>query len=200
MSALDLVWLRLQHKSASCAEVLACENFTRWIRHSWSHVGVIVVEQQYYIILTLWKHRLITSSSAVTMVVQCFNNKNMSHLKAPTPGTSKHSIPSSTPLHLSFYFLITSLSRTTLTTLRRDVAKLHRHNTLDLNEKHIILPEHDLQHRFEDIYVLAEVDWLKRQPLVKKAIEERGMQIHAFVWDEETNSCVQLIAGKPDLP
>ncbi|CAG8949182.1 hypothetical protein HYFRA_00004805 [Hymenoscyphus fraxineus] len=81
----------------------------------------------------------------------------------------------------------------------KDVAQLHRHHTLDLSEKHIILPEHDLQHRFEDIYVLAEVDWLKRQPLVKKAMEERGMQIHAFVWDEETNGCVQLIAGKPDL-
>ncbi|KAG9237309.1 carbonic anhydrase [Amylocarpus encephaloides] len=78
----------------------------------------------------------------------------------------------------------------------KDVAKLHDQTTLDLSEKHIDLPQDDLYHRFEEVYVLAEIDWLKRQPLVQKAVNERGMQIHAFVWDEEAAACVQLVAGE----
>lgn len=55
------------------------------------------------------------------------------------------------------------------------------------------LDERSTAHRLEEVYVLAEVDWLKRQPNVKEAIRDRGMQIHAFVYDKEENRSVRLI-------
>jgi carbonic anhydrase len=56
-----------------------------------------------------------------------------------------------------------------------------------------IWDERSTAHRLEEVYVLAEVDWLKRQPNVKKAIQDRGMQIHAFVYDKEEDKSVRLI-------
>ncbi len=47
--------------------------------------------------------------------------------------------------------------------------------------------------KLEELYVLAEVDWLKKQDMVKTAIEERGLKIHPFVYDKDTNQCVELI-------
>lgn len=47
--------------------------------------------------------------------------------------------------------------------------------------------------KLEEIYVLAETGWLRRQECVQKAIEERGLQIHPFVYDKETNRCVELV-------
>ncbi len=47
--------------------------------------------------------------------------------------------------------------------------------------------------KLEELYVLAEVDWLKRQDIVKTAIEQRGLKIHPFVYDKDTNQCVELI-------
>jgi hypothetical protein len=35
---------------------------------------------------------------------------------------------------------------------------------------------------------------LKKQPLVTKAIEERGMQIHALVWDEAARGGVVVVS------
>lgn len=58
------------------------------------------------------------------------------------------------------------------------------------------LDEVSREHRMEEIYVLAEVDWLKRQPNVQKAIQERGVQIHAFCYDKETNQCSEMIEKK----
>lgn len=43
------------------------------------------------------------------------------------------------------------------------------------------------------MYVLAEVEWLKRQECVANAIKERGIKIHAFVYDREIEGCVQLV-------
>jgi len=49
----------------------------------------------------------------------------------------------------------------------------------------------------EEVYVLAETGWLRDQPNVKKAMSERGLQIHAFVYDKEKNGCVRLVeSGK----
>lgn len=75
--------------------------------------------------------------------------------------------------------------------LYRDVTKL-----CILNEEHLSLSGLDARstaHRLEEIYVLAEVDWLKKQPNVKGAIRDRGLQIHAFVYDRERNTSVMLV-------
>jgi carbonic anhydrase len=54
--------------------------------------------------------------------------------------------------------------------------------------------DEDCRHRrLEEVYVLAEVGWLKREPHVKKAIEERGLQIHPFVYDKDKNTCFRLV-------
>jgi len=55
------------------------------------------------------------------------------------------------------------------------------------------MDERNRDRRFEEIYVLAEVEWLGKQPNVKKAMEERRLQIHAFVYDRERNACMRLI-------
>jgi carbonic anhydrase len=47
--------------------------------------------------------------------------------------------------------------------------------------------------KLEEVYVLAEAGWLRRQENVKRAIEERGLKIHPFVYDKETNQCVELV-------
>jgi carbonic anhydrase len=46
--------------------------------------------------------------------------------------------------------------------------------------------------------VLAEADWLRRQENVRRAIKERGLQIHAFVYDKEKNACVRLVEIEED--
>jgi carbonic anhydrase len=78
-------------------------------------------------------------------------------------------------------------------TISRDVNKLHTFSDQYLLQQNPHIPETTLNHRFEEIYVLAEVDWLKKQENVKKAIEERGLQVHAFVYEKEGNECVRLV-------
>ncbi len=73
-----------------------------------------------------------------------------------------------------------------------------------MNENHLERVESRLDgycrhRRLEEVYVLAEVGWLKRQPNVQKAIQERGLQIHAFVYDKVTNTCVRLVEGKSEI-
>jgi carbonic anhydrase len=77
----------------------------------------------------------------------------------------------------------------------RDVTKLHA-----LNDRHmststgmIGMDEVSKERRMEEIYVLAEVDWMKRQPSVGKAIRERGLKVHAFCYDKMTEKCCELI-------
>jgi carbonic anhydrase len=41
--------------------------------------------------------------------------------------------------------------------------------------------------------VLAEADWIKKQPHVRKAMQERGLQVHAFCYDKETNKCSKMV-------
>lgn len=45
-----------------------------------------------------------------------------------------------------------------------------------------------------ELYVLSEVEWLKQQANVERAMKEWGCQIHAFVYDREQNSCVRLVS------
>ncbi len=41
--------------------------------------------------------------------------------------------------------------------------------------------------------MLAETDWLKRQENVRKAMSEKGLQIHAFVYDKQSDTCFRLV-------
>ena len=70
-----------------------------------------------------------------------------------------------------------------------DFSKLRKANESFLASK----PEETRDRQLVEIYVLAEVDWLKTQPTVKKAIEERGLQIHAFVFDKKEEKTVRQI-------
>ncbi|EPE34804.1 beta-carbonic anhydrase, cab [Glarea lozoyensis ATCC 20868] len=47
--------------------------------------------------------------------------------------------------------------------------------------------------RFEELYVLAEAEWLGRQEMVRKAVVERGLRVWAFVWDEERGEGVRVV-------
>jgi carbonic anhydrase len=53
--------------------------------------------------------------------------------------------------------------------------------------------ERSREQRMEEAYVLEELDWLKNQENVKKAIQNGGLKLHAFVYDKEKNSCVRLV-------
>jgi carbonic anhydrase len=44
--------------------------------------------------------------------------------------------------------------------------------------------------------VLAETEWIRNQPNVEKAMNERDLQIHAFVYDKVQNRCVRLVESK----
>ncbi|PQE07441.1 carbonic anhydrase protein [Rutstroemia sp. NJR-2017a BBW] len=46
---------------------------------------------------------------------------------------------------------------------------------------------------FEELYVLAEIEWLKKQDQVQRAVKEWGCQVHAFVYDRERGECVRLV-------
>jgi carbonic anhydrase len=46
--------------------------------------------------------------------------------------------------------------------------------------------------RLVELNVLAQIHWLMQQPSVTKAISERGMQVHGFVYDSAQRSCVRL--------
>ena len=75
----------------------------------------------------------------------------------------------------------------------RDVTKIHSISERHLSISDGALDERSKDRRLEEVYVLAEVDWLKKQPNVKKAIEERGLAVHAFVYDKEMNGWVMLM-------
>jgi len=47
--------------------------------------------------------------------------------------------------------------------------------------------------RQEELHVLREVEWVKREPHVAKAIQERGVSVHGFIFDKDTLACVRLI-------
>ncbi|KFY19609.1 hypothetical protein V491_04334 [Pseudogymnoascus sp. VKM F-3775] len=44
-----------------------------------------------------------------------------------------------------------------------------------------------------EVYVQAEVEWLREQPTVAKAIADRGLKVHAFVFDKEKEASVRLV-------
>jgi carbonic anhydrase len=46
--------------------------------------------------------------------------------------------------------------------------------------------------RLVELNVLAEVHWIMQQPSIMKAIRERGLEVHGFVYNPVRNSCVKL--------
>lgn len=78
---------------------------------------------------------------------------------------------------------------TSAKTIYSDLSKLRKANENFLASK----PEETRDRHLVEIYVLAEANWLKTQPTVKKAIEERGLQIHSFVFDKEKEKTVRLV-------
>jgi len=77
--------------------------------------------------------------------------------------------------------------------LRRDITTLHTLDEAYLRADEGMTDVPKIEHRLEEIYVLAEVDWLYEQPNVQKAIRERGLQIHALVYDKNKKLCSRLI-------
>ena len=52
------------------------------------------------------------------------------------------------------------------------------------------LEERDRQ--LVELNVLAEVHWIMQQPNVIKAVRERAMEVHGFVYDSVRKFCVKL--------
>jgi carbonic anhydrase len=80
--------------------------------------------------------------------------------------------------------------------LSRNVTKLHALNERHLSIVNIDIEDTERDRKLEEVHVLTQTDWLKKQPNVVKAIKERGLQIHAFVYDKEKNECVRLVESK----
>lgn len=47
--------------------------------------------------------------------------------------------------------------------------------------------------RVEELHVLAELASLRRQPIVVDAMNNRGLQVHGFVYDREKGTCVRIV-------
>lgn len=77
----------------------------------------------------------------------------------------------------------------------RDITTLHTLDEEHLRRHEGMTDRHKIEHRLEEIYVLAEVEWLTRQGIVRSAIQDRGLQIHAFVFDKDKKQCSRLIEG-----
>ena len=78
----------------------------------------------------------------------------------------------------------------------RDVTRLHRTNVEFLSKTRKDISDQDRDRILEEVYVLAETEWIRKQPNVKKAIAERGLQVHAFVYDKIQNRCVRLVESE----
>jgi carbonic anhydrase len=89
-------------------------------------------------------------------------------------------------------YVLLSLFISSELTASRDVPKLDPNARRPSN---VTQPQNarSREQRFEEMYVLEEADWLRSQPNVARAVQERGMQIHAFVYDKEKHTCVRLI-------
>lgn len=48
----------------------------------------------------------------------------------------------------------------------------------------------------EELWVLAEVEWLRRNAIVAEAVNKRGVNLYSIVFDKEAARCVQLIEGQ----
>lgn len=72
----------------------------------------------------------------------------------------------------------------------RDLSTLHAANDAYLNGN---VGNEQRDAHLEEVYILAECEWLRTQPTVIKAIQERGLKINGFVFDKSKSSCVRLV-------
>lgn len=72
----------------------------------------------------------------------------------------------------------------------RDLSKLHAANEAALKSS---MTEADKNRHLVEVYILAEAEWLRKQPVVQKAMKERSLKVHAIVFDKATASAVQLL-------
>lgn len=70
---------------------------------------------------------------------------------------------------------------------------LHAANETYLRDHDALMAEEQRNRHLTEVYALAEVEWLKKQPVVAKAIQERDLKVHAFVFDKKTKVCVRLV-------
>jgi hypothetical protein len=106
-------------------------------------------------------------------------------------GLANFKVPSSLPIPPSPLIRphILSIAIKNYLTMPRDLSELHALNDTICSS----LPASARNRHLVEIYVLAEANWLRSQPGVAKAIAERGLQIHAFVFDKEKETCVQIV-------
>ncbi|KAI9642651.1 hypothetical protein NHQ30_008382 [Ciborinia camelliae] len=71
-----------------------------------------------------------------------------------------------------------------------DIIQLHQES--DALEPPAQSPQSRNRH-FSELYVLSEMEWLRAQPSVQRAMKEWDCQVHAFVYDREQNRCVRLV-------
>jgi carbonic anhydrase len=74
----------------------------------------------------------------------------------------------------------------------RDLNILHAANDAYLDGDDFSVGKVHRDRHLEEVYVLAECEWLREQPTVKLAIEERGLKVHGFVFDKNKMACVKL--------
>jgi len=74
----------------------------------------------------------------------------------------------------------------------KDLQTLHKAND-DFLCQHTEMGVDEKDRHLVEVYVLAEAEWLKKQPIVAKAIRQKGLQVHAFVFDKTTARCVRLV-------
>ncbi|KAI9731112.1 MAG: hypothetical protein M1818_007970 [Claussenomyces sp. TS43310] len=72
----------------------------------------------------------------------------------------------------------------------KDLSTLHAANESVLESS---MSETEKDRHLIEVYILAEAEWLKKQPIVQKAMQERGLKVHAFVFDKGTNACARLV-------
>lgn len=72
----------------------------------------------------------------------------------------------------------------------KDLSKLHAANEAALKSS---MTEEEKSRHLVEVYILAEAEWLRKQPVVQKAIQERGLKVYPIVFDKATASSIQLV-------
>jgi len=75
----------------------------------------------------------------------------------------------------------------------RDIVTLHTCCDADASAE---TTKRNKARHFEEVYVLSEVEYLKGQDNVKKAMDERGLKVHGLVFDRERGVCLRVIEGE----
>jgi carbonic anhydrase len=75
----------------------------------------------------------------------------------------------------------------------RDLSMLHAANETYILDHDKSMVEEERNRHLTELFTLAEAEWLKKQSIVIKAMQERDLKVHAFVFDKKANMCVRLV-------